>query len=73
VIVDVPLAPAFTVMDVGFIESAKLCGIVYVALATALFDMPAPVAIASIVSVDETMMGPLYTVELVVGVVPFVV
>jgi hypothetical protein len=31
------------------------------------------VAIASSVSVDETVIGPLYKAELVVGVVPLVV
>jgi hypothetical protein len=34
---------------------------------------PLAVANASIVSVDETVIGTLYTLELVVGVVPLVV
>jgi hypothetical protein len=34
---------------------------------------PGAVAIAWMVSEDETVMGPLYNVELVVGVVPSVV
>jgi hypothetical protein len=37
------------------------------------FESPAAVARASMVSVDATVMGPLYTVELVVGAVPLVV
>jgi hypothetical protein len=73
VIVLVPLAPAVTVIDVGFIVSPKLCGIVYVAVATALSEYPLAVAIASIVSVDITGIGPLYTADAVVGVVPLVV
>jgi hypothetical protein len=46
---------------------------VNVALATALVRYPLAVAIASIVSVDDTVIGPVYTVEPVVGVVPLVV
>jgi hypothetical protein len=36
-------------------------------------EYPVAVAIASNVSADETLIGPLYTTELVVGVVPLVV
>lgn len=43
------------------------------ALAIALAVYPLAVAIASIVSVEETVIGPLYSVELVLGVAPFVV
>jgi hypothetical protein len=38
VIVDVPLCPAWTEMEVGLRESVKLCGMVYAALATALVE-----------------------------------
>jgi hypothetical protein len=75
VIVDVSpeTAPAVTVTAVPAI--LKLGGklIVYVALVTALVVKPVAVAIASIVSVAEIVIGPLYTVELVVGAVPLVV
>ena len=47
--------------------------IVYVAVATALFAIPLATAIASIVVVELTLIGPVYFVEEVVGVVPFVV
>jgi hypothetical protein len=40
---------------------------------TALVASPLATAIASIVSVALTVSGPVYWVELVVGVVPFVV
>jgi hypothetical protein len=46
---------------------------VYAAVATLLLKKPLSVAMAFRVSVALTVMGPLYTVELVVGVVPFVV
>jgi hypothetical protein len=36
-------------------------------------EYPLAVAITSSVSVDDTVIAPLYTVELVVGVVPSVV
>ena len=47
--------------------------IVYVALATALVVYPDATAIALIVCVVVTVMGPLYGVEDVVGVLPSVV
>jgi hypothetical protein len=40
---------------------------------TALLLLPTEVAMASKVSVEETLMGPVYCVEPVVGVVPLVV
>jgi hypothetical protein len=43
------------------------------ALATALLEKPLAVANATSVSEDATEMGPVYTGELVVGVVPFIV
>ena len=46
---------------------------VYVAVAMALFASPLAVAIASMVSVLLTVIGPLYGVDEVVGVVPSVV
>ncbi len=46
---------------------------VYAALATALELYPVATAMASTVSLDETEIGPLYSVEAVVGVVPLVV
>jgi hypothetical protein len=55
------------------IAIAKSGGIVYVAVATGLATYPLAVAIASTVSDDKTITGPLYTGELVVGVVPLVV
>ena len=45
----------------------------YVAVETGLFESPAAAAIALIVVVFVTWIGPLYKVEAVVGVVPFVV
>jgi hypothetical protein len=45
----------------------------YAAVATALAESPAAVAIAFSVSVDETVIAPVYRVEEVVGVVPLVV
>jgi hypothetical protein len=42
-------------------------------VATALLVKPLAAAIASSVSVDETVIAPTYIVELVVGVVPLVV
>jgi hypothetical protein len=41
--------------------------------ATALFENPVATAIASMVSVDETVIAPLYRVDDAVGIVPFVV
>ncbi len=41
--------------------------------ATALFEKPLATAIASIVSVDETEIALLYSLDDVVGIVPFVV
>lgn len=46
---------------------------VYVALATAPAANPPPAAIALMVVVVLTRIGPVYTVDEVVGVVPFVV
>ena len=47
--------------------------IVYVALATALVVYPDATAIALIVCVVVTVIGPVYGVDDVVGVLPFVV
>ena len=47
--------------------------IVYCAEATALSSVSAPFAIARIVSEDETVIGPTYRVDYVVGKSPFVV
>src|SRR6202011_2122781 len=47
--------------------------IVYAAVATALAVWPAATAIASSVSLAPTLIGPVYTAEAVVGVVPLVV
>ena len=47
--------------------------LVSVALATVLGAIPLATAIASIVSVAVTEMAPVYFVEAVVGIVPFVV
>ena len=47
--------------------------IVYSAVATALLEKPLATAIAWIVFVELTEIGPLKTVELVVGVLPSVV
>jgi hypothetical protein len=72
----VAVCPAFIVSDVGEAETAKSGAgalIVYAALATVLVVEPLVVAIASKVSVDETPIGPLYTAEPVVGVLPLVV
>jgi hypothetical protein len=46
---------------------------VYAAEPTELVEKPIAVASASTVSVAETVIGPEYTAELVVGVDPFVV
>jgi hypothetical protein len=46
---------------------------VYTAVAALLVEYPLAVAIASRVSVVDTVIGLLYAAELVVGVVPFVV
>ena len=46
---------------------------VYAAVATLLLKKPLSAAMAFRVSVAATVIGPLYTVELVVGVDPFVV
>jgi len=73
----VPLPPWATDTLVGDAESAKLgeseVSIVYVAVAMALVVLPVAAAMASIVSVEETAIGPVYSLEFVVGVVPFVV
>jgi hypothetical protein len=45
----------------------------YTPVATGLFGYPATVAIDLIVVVTEMVIGPVYTVELVVGVDPSVV
>lgn len=42
-------------------------------MATALLLWPVATAIASMVSVDDTEMAPVYGVELAVGAVPLVV
>jgi hypothetical protein len=48
--------------------------IVYAAVAVVLGELPEATAIASSVSVDETVIAlPLYTAELLVGAVPLVV
>jgi len=47
--------------------------IVYVALATALLAIPLAAAIALIVMLWATEIGPLYTLDAVVGVLPSVV
>jgi hypothetical protein len=47
--------------------------IVYVALATALLVLLPAMAIARTVAVDETVIGPAYFCEEVVGVPPLVV
>ena len=47
--------------------------IVYAPVATALLPLPVAVARALIVSVADTVIGPLYTMEFVVGVLPSVV
>jgi hypothetical protein len=47
--------------------------IVYLAVATAELLLPLCSAIASMVSDVDTAMAPVYLVELLVGVVPFVV
>jgi hypothetical protein len=67
------VAPATT--ETAVPTMLKLGGrlMVYVALATGLVLNPAATAMASIVSVAETLIAPLYTAELAVGVVPFVV
>ena len=80
VIVVVALSPAATVSDEGeaAMEKSGKRLMMYVALAMALVEWPAAVAIAWIVSVnrppgDPMVKGPLYTVELVVGAEPSVV
>jgi hypothetical protein len=60
-------------VNVGLTAWLVVTLIVYAAVATALFENPLAVAIVSIVSEDETVIGPLYTAEPVVGVVAFVV
>jgi hypothetical protein len=45
----------------------------YVAVATALFEYPGAMAIAFSVSEVETLIDPVYTAELLVGVLPSVV
>ena len=47
--------------------------IVYAAVVTALVEYPEATAIALIVSVLLTVIGPVYCVEEVVGIVPSVV
>ena len=42
-------------------------------MATALLLSPVAIAIASMVSVDDIVMAPVYGVELAVGAVPLVV
>jgi hypothetical protein len=55
------------------VAAADAPEMVYVAVPTALVVKPLAVAIALIVSVELTVIGPLYTVEDVVGVLPSVV
>ena len=52
---------------------ATVCVIVYVAVLTALFVKPAQQAIVFIVVFFDTVIGPLYTEQDVVGVLPSVV
>jgi hypothetical protein len=68
----VALLPWATDTDAGDADRVKP-GIVYVTVATALLVKPLATAIASIVSVDETVIEPVYTVEAIVGGVPLVV
>jgi hypothetical protein len=60
-----------TGLKVGVAAAARL--MVKAAVATALFEYPVATAIAFSVSVAETLIGPLFTAELVVGVAPLVV
>jgi hypothetical protein len=73
----VPLLPEMTVSDAGDVASVNVGGglMVYMADATALsaYPLATATATASIVSVVETVIGPVYTVELALGVVPSVV
>jgi hypothetical protein len=74
--VAVTLFPDKTVRDVGVRVTAKSATgmlMVYSAVATLLLAYPAAIAIASIVSVDDTEIGTVYLVEEAVGVVPLVV
>lgn len=74
--VAVPLCPATMVSVGGFTDTWKSGAgrlMVYAAEATALLENPVAAAIASIVSVELTEIAPVYTVEDVVGVAPFIV
>jgi hypothetical protein len=73
--VAVPLPPAVTAIDPEDEAMEKSGGrlMVYSALATALLRAPLASATACKVSVDATVIAPLYKVELVVGAEPFVV
>jgi len=69
---------ALTVMlpgsdKMGAVTSAELAVTVYVALATVLFAIPLVAASARTVVVRVSEIGPVYTVDAVVGVLPSVV
>jgi hypothetical protein len=72
----VAVCPEFIVSEVGEAETEKSAAgtlVVYAALATVLVVKALAVAIAASVSVDDTVIGPVYTAEPVVGVLPSVV
>jgi hypothetical protein len=72
----IPLGVEVTVplpVPVLLTVSVNRCTNVYVALATVLFAIPLAVAIARSVRVCVTEIGPVYTVDAVVGVLPSVV
>ncbi len=70
------LCPATSVME-GIELTTEKSGagrlMIYAALPTVLLDVPPTIAMACTVSDDVTVMGPLYTEELVLGIVPSVV
>ena len=72
-IVAVPLLPAVTVAGVAVTEKSGGTLIKYAALVTRLLEVPLAVAIALSVSVVATVIGPLYKLEVAVGVVPSMV
>jgi len=74
-IVAVPLAPAVTDIVAGEAAIEKSGGgpIMYAALATPLLRNPLATATACSVSVDDTLIGPAYDVDPVVGCEPSVV
>ena len=67
------VAPVAVMAVSALLVTAGAVAMVYVADATALFEYPVATAMASRVSVAETLMAPVYFVDEVVGVVPFVV